>query len=215
MRQGTRYARTPVSDKHVIDPAAVAAIDAYKLLIGLVVPRPIGWIGTNDAAGVANLAPFSFFNAVAATPPTVLFSPLMDRGAPKDTLRNVEATGEFTVNMVSHDLAEAMNLTSGRYGPEVDEFALAGLTAVPGTRVAAPMVAEAKANLECRVTQLVGVGVPPMNATLVIGEVVAFHIRPELLDGTRVDQAALDLIGRMGGPNYTRTRDVFSMERPR
>lgn len=189
-------------------------MDAYKLLIGLVVPRPIGWIGTLGAGGVRNLAPFSFFNAVAATPPTVLFSPLMHRGAPKDTLRNATESGEFTVNMVSDDLVGPMNLTSGRYGPDVDEFELAGLTPVTGTEVAAPMVAEAKANLECRVTQLVPVGHPPMNGTLVIGEVVAFHVREDLLDGTRVDQAALDLIGRMGGPNYTRTRDTFGMDRP-
>jgi flavin reductase (DIM6/NTAB) family NADH-FMN oxidoreductase RutF len=107
-----------------------------------------------------------------------------------------------------------MNLTSGRYPPGVDEFELAGLTPVPGVEVAAPMVAEAKANLECRVVRLVPVGREPMNSTLVIGEVVAFHVREDLLDGTRVDQAGLDLIGRMGGPTYTRTRDMFDMERP-
>jgi flavin reductase (DIM6/NTAB) family NADH-FMN oxidoreductase RutF len=203
-----------VSDKAFIDPADVEANDAYKLLIGLVVPRPIGWIGTVDATGVRNLAPFSFFNAVAATPPTVLFSPLTSSGSPKDTLANARETGEFTVNIVSFDVAEAMNLTSGRYPAEVDEFQVAGLTAVPGTKVAAPIVAEAKANLECRVTQTVPVGRPPMDATLVIGEVVAFHVRADLLDGTRIDQVALDAIGRMGGPNYTRTSEIFSMERP-
>jgi flavin reductase (DIM6/NTAB) family NADH-FMN oxidoreductase RutF len=201
--------------KLFVDPSTVEPVDGYKLLIGLVVPRPIGWIGTVDADGNRNLAPFSFFNAVAATPPTVLFSPLVDSGMAKDTLRNVEATGEFTVNMVSADLAEAMNLTSGRYPPEVDEFEVAGLTAVAGKYVAAPMVGEAKANLECKVTQLVPVGRPPMNATIVIGEVVAFHVREDLLVGTRVDQVGLDLIGRMGGPNYTHTRDTFGMERPR
>lgn len=200
--------------KSIIDPADVEATDAYKLLIGLVVPRPIGWIGTVDVHGVRNLAPFSFFNAVAATPPTVLFSPLTTAGNAKDSLSNARATGEFTVNIVSFDLAEAMNLTSGRYGPEVDEFEVAGLTPMTGTKVAAPMVAEAKANLECRVTQTVPVGRPPMDATLVIGEVVAFHVRTDLLDGTRVDQAALDAIGRMGGPIYTRTSDTFAMERP-
>lgn len=214
VREGTRYARPLVSAKRTIDPALVDPIDAYKLLIGLVVPRPIGWIGSVDAAGVRNLAPFSFFNAVAATPPTVIFSPLMQKGARKDTLRNVEEVGEFTVSFVSSDLADAMNLTSGRYPSDVDEFEMANLTPVGGTKVRAPMVAEARANLECRVSQLVPVGRPPMNSVLVIGEVVAFHVREDLLDGTRVDQAGLDLIGRMGGPNYTRTRDVFGMERP-
>jgi flavin reductase (DIM6/NTAB) family NADH-FMN oxidoreductase RutF len=203
-----------VSDIRIIDPSAAEPTDAYKLLIGLVVPRPIGWIGSVSAAGVRNLAPFSFFNAVAATPPTVLFSPLMQSGERKDTLRNVEETGEFTVNMVSHDLAEQMNLTSGRYGADVDEFELAGLTPVTGEKVTAPHVGEAKASLECRVTQLVPVGRPPMDSTLVIGEVVLFRIRADLLEGTRVDQAGLDLIGRMGGPNYTTTRDIFGMERP-
>lgn len=197
-----------------IDPAATDPADAYKLLIGLVVPRPIGWIGSVDGHGVRNLAPFSFFNAVAGTPPTVLFSPLMHRGRAKDTLRNVEETRAFTVNMVSHDLASQMNVTSGRYPADVDEFEVAGLTAVAGERVTAPYVAEAKASLECQVTQLVPVGRPPMDSVLVIGEVVLFRVDDALLDGTRVDQAGLDLIGRLGGPNYTRTRDTFGMERP-
>jgi flavin reductase (DIM6/NTAB) family NADH-FMN oxidoreductase RutF len=200
--------------KRIIDPSTIPASDAYKLLIGLVVPRPIGWIGTVGQDGIRNLAPFSFFNAVAATPPSVAFAPLFGAGTRKDTLRNVEDTREFTVNMVSADLAEAMNLTSGRYPAEVDEFTVAGLTAVSGTKVSAPMVGEARANLECVVSQLVPVGREPMGSVLVIGEVVAFHVKEELLDGTRVDQAALDLIGRMGGPNYTRTRDTFGMERP-
>lgn len=204
-----------VTSKRLIDPTLVDPMDAYKLLIGLVVPRPIGWIGSRAADGTRNLAPFSFFNAVAATPPTVIFSPLLVDGGRKDTLRNVEETGEFTVNMVSAELAETMNLTSGRYPPDVDEFELAGLTPVDGHKVAAPMVGEAKANLECVVSALVPVGGPPMGSTIVVGEVVAFHVRDDLLDGTRVDQRALDLIGRMGGPSYTRTRDTFAMERPR
>lgn len=203
-----------MSTKRLIDPATIDDRDAYKLLIGLVVPRPIGWIGTVDANGVRNLAPYSFFNAVAATPPTVLFSPLTRSGGAKDTLANVRATGEFTVNIVSFDLAEPMNLSSGSHPPDVDEFGVSGLTAVSGANVEAPLVAEARANLECVVTQLVPVGRPPLDGTLVIGEVIAFHVRDDLLDGTRVDQAGLDAIGRMGGPAYTRTTELFTMERP-
>lgn len=203
-----------MSTKRLIDPDAVDDREAYKLLIGLVVPRPIGWIGSVDATGRRNLAPYSFFNAVAATPPTVLFSPLTRAGEAKDTLANVRATGEFTVNIVSYDLAESMNLTSGSHPPDVDEFEVSGLTAVSGARVAAPLVAEARANLECLVTQIVPVGRPPMDGTLVIGEVVAFHVREDLLDGTRVDQTGLDAIGRMGGPAYTRTSHLFTLERP-
>ncbi|MDX1449330.1 MAG: flavin reductase family protein, partial [Acidimicrobiia bacterium] len=167
--------------KRTIDPAEVSDQDAYKLLIGLVVPRPIGWIGSVDAAGVRNLAPYSFFNAVAATPPTVLFSPLSRSGGAKDTLSNVRETGEFTVNVASYDLADSMNSSSAAHPREVDEFEVTGLTPVVGSKVAAPLVAEAKANLECVVTQLVPVGRPPLDGTLVIGEVVAFHVADGLL----------------------------------
>jgi flavin reductase (DIM6/NTAB) family NADH-FMN oxidoreductase RutF len=201
--------------KQGFDPADHDDTDIYKLLIGLVVPRPIGWIGSVSGAGVRNLAPFSFFNAVAASPPTVLFSTIRTGGARKDTLSNVEETGVFTVNVVTEEVVEAMNVTSGRYDPSVDEFELAGLTAVAGTVVDAPMVGEAKANLECRLSQVVPIGTDgPMAASIVIGEVVGVHVERSVLDGTRVDQKALRAVGRMGGPSYTRTRDLFSLDRP-
>lgn len=200
--------------RRVLHPGALASGDTYKLLIGLVVPRPIGWIGSVDASGHRNLAPFSFFNVVAAHPPTVMFSPLYSRGSRKDTLANVEETGEFTVNVVSVELVERMNVTSGRYPSDVDEFELAGVTSQAATRVRAPLVSEAPAGLECVVSRLVPVGDPPSGSTVVMGEVVAFHIREEILDGTRIDQVGLDAVGRMGGPSYTRTRDQFEMQRP-
>ncbi len=201
--------------KHGFDPADHDDVDIYKLLIGLVVPRPIGWIGSVSEAGVRNLAPFSFFNAVAASPPTVLFSTIRAGGFKKDTLRNVEATGVFTVNVVTEEMVEPMNVTSGNYESSVDEFDLAGLTAVAGSVVEAPMVAEAKANLECRLIQVVPIGTDgPMAASIVIGEVVRVHVHGSILDGTRIDQEALRAVGRMGGPTYTRTRDLFSLERP-
>jgi flavin reductase (DIM6/NTAB) family NADH-FMN oxidoreductase RutF len=201
--------------KHGFDPADHDDVDIYKLLIGLVVPRPIGWIGSVSEAGVRNLAPFSFFNAVAASPPTVLFSTIRAGGFKKDTLRNVEETGVFTVNVVTEEMVEPMNVTSGNYESSVDEFDLAGLTAVAGSVVEAPMVAEAKANLECRLIQVVPIGTDgPMAASIVIGEVVRVHVHGSILDGTRIDQGALRAVGRMGGPTYTRTRDIFSLDRP-
>lgn len=201
--------------KQGFDPADHDDKDIYKLLIGLVVPRPIGWIGSVSGAGVRNLAPFSFFNAVAASPPTVLFSTIRAGGARKDTLSNVEETGVFTVNVVTEEVVEAMNITSGRYDPSVDEFELAGLTAIAGTVVGAPMVGEAKANLECRLSQVVPIGTDgPMAASIVIGEVVRVHVEGSILDGTRIDQETLRAVGRMGGPTYTRTRDLFSLDRP-
>lgn len=201
--------------KDCFDPAEHDDVDLYKLLIGLVVPRPIGWIGSVSAGGVRNLAPFSFFNAVAASPPTVLFSTIRAGGARKDTLANVEDTGVFTVNVVTEETVEPMNITSGRYGPSTDEFELAGLTPVAGTVVDAPLVGEAKANLECQVSQIVPIGTDgPMAASIVIGEVLRLHVDRSILDGTRIDQQALRAVGRMGGPTYTRTRDLFSLERP-
>ena len=198
------------------DSAALSPNECYKLLTGLVVPRPIGWIGSVSPAGHRNLAPYSFFNAVSADPPTVLFSSgRSDRI--KDTLANVLATGEFTVNIVTEEVAEAMNTTAGEYGPDVDEFEVAGLTGVRGQVVAAPMVAEATARFECRVSAHVDIGPDGGDATntVVFGEVQVFHVADRVLDGTRIDAAELRAIGRLAGSSYARTADsLFELVRP-
>lgn len=185
-------------------------------MIGLVVPRPIGWIGSRSSDGVDNLAPFSFFNAVAASPPTVIFSTVRAHGHHKDTLRNVIDTEVFTVNTVTEEVVEAMNLTAGSYDSDVDEFEVARLTKVESSTVSAPMVSEAKANFECQLTQIVDIGGhAPMASSIVIGEILCLHIDSSILDGMRIDQEALRAVGRMGGPTYTRTRDLFAVERPK
>jgi flavin reductase (DIM6/NTAB) family NADH-FMN oxidoreductase RutF len=200
--------------KVAFDTAELGGADRYKLLIGLVVPRPIGWVGTLGDDGTRNLAPFSFFNVVAGTPPTVLFSPGRRGGAPKDSLRNVLATGEFTINIVDESVAEAMNLTSGNYGPEIDEFDVTGLESMPGQVVDAPLVVASPANLECRVFHTVELGDPPTN-TVVFGSIERVHVRSDLLDGTRVDPLRLKAVGRMAGSGYTRSADgYFEMQRP-
>ncbi len=188
--------------------------DAYKLMTGLIVPRPIGWIGTADRDGVANLAPYSFFQAVATNPPVVLFSTGMNDGAVKDSLANCRSTGVFTANLVDHDLSVAMNETSAEVEPSVDEFGLAGLTAKRFGTVDAPGVAEAKAVLECRVVNELVFGSPPLEHAVTFGEVVAFHVADEVLDGTRIDAIALDAVGRLAGMGYASTRDQFRLERP-
>lgn len=203
-----------MTDKRFFLTEQLAPVDTHKFALGLIVPRPIGWIGSRDRDGTRNLAPFSFFNAVSGYPPTVMFSPGLRNGGPKDTLANVESTGVFTCSIVSADLGEQMNQTAATAAADVDEFELAGLTAVDGSVVDAPMVAESKANLECRVTQIVRTGRAPTEGSVVFGEVVAYHVDPALLDGTRIDQVVLDAIGRMGGPRYTHTRSIFSLERP-
>ncbi len=194
--------------------ADLAGVDRYKLLTGLIVPRPIGWIGTVGADGVHNLAPYSFFNCVSATPPTVVVGTGHRAGAPKDTLANLRDTGVFTASIVTEEVAEAMNATSAEVPPHVDEFVEAGVTAVPGTRVAAPYVGEARAALECEVDQIVPLGDPP-TSWLVIGSVLVAHVDDDVLDGTRVDHERLRAIGRFACSGYCTTADgLFHMERP-
>jgi flavin reductase (DIM6/NTAB) family NADH-FMN oxidoreductase RutF len=204
------YARS--MSKTTFDTAEMAGIDRYKLLTGLIIPRPIGWVGTVDLAGNYNLAPYSYFNTVAATPPTVLFSTGRPKGRIKDSLDNVIATGEFTLSIVDESLTVAMHGSSAEYPPDVDEFAEVGLTAIAGNVVAAPMVAEAKANLECRVSRIIDLG-DPVTASVVFGDVLRIHVDATLLDGTRVDPAALSAVGRITGTTYVTTADsLFDVE---
>ena len=202
-----------------IDPQSFGHTAVYKLLIGCVVPRPIAWVSSLDAGGVRNLAPFSYFMAITDDPPTIAFSSSLrgERGtarSKKDTLRNVEATREFVINVVDDALAEQMNLTSGDYPPEVDEFALAGLTAAPSVKVTPPRVADAPINMECRLVRIIPVGNAPAN--LVIGEIVHFHVRDGLYDAAtgRIDLHRLQPVGRLAGNLYTHVHDIFEMKRP-
>jgi flavin reductase (DIM6/NTAB) family NADH-FMN oxidoreductase RutF len=188
--------------------------DPFNAIVG---PRPIGWISTRSAQGALNLAPYSFFNAFNYVPPIVGFASI---GA-KDTLRNVQETGEFVWNLATRDLAEAMNQTCAAVAPEVNEFALAGLTPLPSTLVQPPRVAESPVTMECRSTQIVqlqgadGVHVPTW---LVLGEVVAVHIDTALLKDGVYDTASAGHILRAGGPaDYFSVgpEQLFKMYRPR
>lgn len=200
-------------NKKTFDLTDSESRDRYKLLTGLVVPRPIGWIGTRRENGSYNLAPFSFFNVVSTSPPTVLFSGGRHPDRPKDSVALAEETGEFTVNIVSEDVAAAMSVTSGSFGVEDDEFAIAGLTAVVGSKVNAPMVAEAPANLECQVMEVIYFG-QEKQTRMVIGEVLAIHVREDALDGTRIDTDVIRAIGRLAGDSYITSRDRFEITRP-
>lgn len=197
--------------KRVFDLGSIERADRSKLLTGLVVPRPIGWIGSTGPAG-DNLAPYSFFNLIVTTPPLLLFCPGRSR-RDKDTLINVLASSEFTVNVVTEATLEAMNLTSAEVPPDVDEFSLARLTKARGDIVAAPMVAEAAASFECRVTAVHDVGDGPAGS-VVYGEVLRIHVDEDLLDGTRIRFEDLRAIGRLAGPWYSRTTDLVAFDRP-
>lgn len=201
-------------DKLAIDPAAQAPQTNYKLLIGSVVPRPIGFVSTISADGVYNLAPFSFFNVVCGNPPVVCFS-CGFREPEKDTVVNVRATGEFVVNIVSEVIAEQMNLTSGEYPHGTDEFRISGLTPASSDLVRPPRVGESPVNMECKLLQILDISTLPLGGSLVIGQVVRFHVNRAMVENFRIDPDQLRAIGRMGGNEYTRTRDRFEMIRPR
>ncbi len=197
-----------------ITPGEMHPRDAYRLFISVIVPRPIAWVSTIGADGTLNLAPFSFFNGVGGTPPTVMIAVGNRVGVPKDTLRNVQETGEFVVHIVDEALAERMNRTSGEWPYGVDEFKLAEVTAIASTEVRPPRVAEAPVAMECRATQLVPV--QDTHYTMVLGQVLRYHIREDLLGpDMRVKTLELNAIARLGGDEYTAIDRVFALERPK
>jgi flavin reductase (DIM6/NTAB) family NADH-FMN oxidoreductase RutF len=200
-----------------LNPASAPWQDVYKLMIGSIVPRPIGWVSTVSPEGNRNLAPFSFFSAVCGNPPHVLFCPMI-RGTDsqaKDSLDNVRDTGEFVVNIVTEPLAEAMNLTSMEVPPGVDEFTLAGLTPVDSLAVKPPRVGESPIHFECRTVEVVDLGDCAGGGSVVIGRVVHIHADDSVIfDGNKVDLAKLQPIGRLAGGSYCRVTDLFDMRRP-
>jgi flavin reductase (DIM6/NTAB) family NADH-FMN oxidoreductase RutF len=188
----------------------------YKILTGTVVPRPIAWVSTVDKVGITNLAPFSFFNVVCQDPPTISISILRQTSGKfqlKDTLQNILTSGEFVVNIADETLVSAMNESATDYPAEIDELAIVGLTAVPGSIVRAPRVAEAPVSMECRLTGQLPVG---KDATLVLGEVILMHIRDEIIDERyRIDIQKLRPIGRLAGSDYAYVHETFSIDRGR
>jgi flavin reductase (DIM6/NTAB) family NADH-FMN oxidoreductase RutF len=193
------------------DFSKLSARDRYKLLIGTVIPRPIAFVTTLDERGAVNAAPFSFFNCLSADPAIVAVGvenhPDMRH---KDTGHNVRVTEEFTVNIVDDTMVEAMNVCAVPFPPDVDELAMAGLTALPGVHVACPRIAEAPAALECRRYMTIEVG---KSREIILGLVVGCFIREGVVNpvNKHVDQRKMDAIGRLGGHGYSRIRDQFDL----
>src|SRR5579863_4390076 len=217
MNQSTSTPRAMLS----IDPAAHPQRQVYKLMTGIIIPRPVALVSTIDANGNVNLAPFSFFAGVGSAPPTVLFCPALrpagagNAGQRKDTLRNVEETREFVINVVSESIAAQANHSAAEVAPEVDEFSLSGLTPVASQAVKPPRVAESPAQMECRLTQVIYTGDQPASGVVVLGEVVRFHVREDLFEDFRIDPAGLDAVGRMAGNTWVRSRDRIELIRPK
>ncbi|MDE2492223.1 MAG: flavin reductase family protein [Elusimicrobia bacterium] len=197
------------------DPAELEARERYRLMIGLIQPRPIAWVSTVSADGAPNLAPFSFFTGITANPMSVCFAPVNDRaGRRKDTLLNVEQTREFVVNFVDEDNAAKMNETAAAYPRGVSEFEKAGLTPVPSVKVRPPRVAESPAAFECALDRIVDLGDGPLGGHLVIGRVVRVHCADRLLKGPSISHKDRRAVGRLEGDWYCRATDDFELPRP-
>jgi flavin reductase (DIM6/NTAB) family NADH-FMN oxidoreductase RutF len=199
-----------------LDFTSLAPRDAYQWMVTTILPRPIAWVSTISADGQTNLAPFSFFQGICANPPTLMFVPVNNRqGGKKDTVRNIEAVPEFVVNLVSHALAEEMNATSALLPYGESEFEKFGVASARSDHVRPLRVAAAPVAFECRLDRIVHLGEGPLAANVIFGRILAAHIRDDVLgaDG-KPDSRKLDLVGRLGGEDYTTTRDVFSFIRP-
>jgi flavin reductase (DIM6/NTAB) family NADH-FMN oxidoreductase RutF len=194
-----------------LDPKKMRAGEIYRLMIGAIVPRPIAWISTISAHGITNLAPFSYFNAVSSSPPALSVS-IANKpdGSKKDTLRNIEITGEFVVQIPSLEHASSVNLTAADYDSDTSEIEAAGLHTLPSDLIRPPRIADTKIQLECRLLHALPVG----TTTLVVGEIVKFHFADDVRapDGT-IRLEALDPLSRLGGLEYGKTRETFELPR--
>ncbi|MCI0567908.1 MAG: flavin reductase family protein [Acidobacteria bacterium] len=194
-----------------IDPAQLDRPAAYKLMISLIVPRPIAWVSTISPGGSLNLAPFSYFNGISSHPPIVMIAVGARRGERKDTWRNIEQTREFTVNVVIQELVDAMVLSSGEFPPEVDEFKEAGVTPLASTKIKPPRIAESPVSMECKLEKIVEVA----GSALILGRVVLYHIREDLMAEGSVDPKKLMPVARLGDDYYSYLGEVFQRARPK
>lgn len=197
----------------ILDSENLSLYDLYRLLSGTIMPRPIAFVSTVGPGGDFNLAPFSFYNILSSKPAMIGISIARRDGQKKDTARNMELIGDFVVNVVTEELAERMNITSGDYPHGVDEFQKARLTPLESDMVKSPRVAESPINMECRLERVLEFGRAPASSFF-IGEVVRFHIKDEFYQSGRIDFKKMRPIGRLAGDSYCRIGDLFDMKRP-
>jgi flavin reductase (DIM6/NTAB) family NADH-FMN oxidoreductase RutF len=200
-------------------PGDIDPMRFYGYMIGAIIPRPIAFVSTVGKTGVRNLAPFSFFTVASVDPPVVCFSPII-RGdlQKKDTLKNIEATGEFVLNIVSESFAEGVNKCAAEIDYEIDEFEISGLTPVPSKLVNAPRVKESHIHIECRLREVIRFGDHYLAGNLVLGDILLIDIDDAVITETMglqlIDPSKLKSFGRMAGAAYARTTDLFELERP-
>lgn len=200
-----------------LDPTLLTEQQIYNFMMSSILPRPIAWISTVDASGNQNLAPFAYFMGVCCIPMTILFCPVAgakDRPK-KDTLLNIEQVPEFVVNVSSEQVIEAVNLSAAPLPKGQSEFELTGMTPLPSSIVRPPRVGEAAVSFECKVRDVIEISNAPGGGWVVLGTVVKIHAREEMLDPSSfiLDRAQLRPVGRLGGADFVRTNDTFSLRR--
>jgi len=207
---------SPVGKMLTLDPDNMKVIDRYKLLIGSIIPRPIAFVSTESSSGLKNLAPFSFFNCISSNPPCIVFSvSRKPDGTKKDTLINIEETGQFVVNSSNAWFAEALVHTAATYPYGVDEMEKVGLTPIPSQKIKPPRVKEAAIQFECETYKTVEVGDGSAgSATLVIGKIVLFHIHEKAYKDGKIDHKELQAFARLGGISYTTIESTFDLAVP-
>lgn len=192
--------------KRIIDPKQTATKDLHQFILGSIAPRPIALVSSIDDDGVANLAPYSFFNAFSSNPPIAVFSSnrTVANNTTKDTLRNADEQKELVINMVSYDIVRQMTLSSVSYPSDVSEFEKSGLTAIDSDLIKAPRVKESPVNMECRVKKIITLGDQGGAGHLIICEILRLHIDEDVIDDNRINPHKIDLMGRMGRSYYVR-----------
>lgn len=201
----------------LIQPEEMSVRQMYAYMVGMITPRPIAWVSTISPTRVTNLAPFSFFNGVSAKPAALCFSAVNNRdGSPKDTIRNIEATGQFVVNVVPAEMVEVMNQTSFEYPPDQSEIDTIGIEVVPSQLVRPPRVKASPIQIECQLIQVVKVGEGPAAGNLVVGQILLAHVADAVLNPAgEIDPSLVDAVGRMGAADYCWTRHRFALPRPK
>lgn len=189
-------------------------IEAHEIMVATIAPRPIAFVSTIGRDGVYNVAPFSLVTPISMQPIIIGFSIGRKEGQKKDTLNNIEFAHDYVINAVNENLAHKMVQASENYPSDVDEFKEVGLTPTKADYAKSPMVGESPISLECRLKQILEFGLPPRNNNFIIGEVIQIHIKDECYADGEIQVDTLKLIGRLGGPRYCRTVDVFEMKRP-
>ncbi|MCC9602636.1 flavin reductase family protein [Stieleria sp. JC731] len=189
------------------DVANLSVQEIYLRMVQMITPRPIAWVSTKSSEGIHNVAPFSFFSGIGANPPTLCFAPANNPdGSPKDTLKNIQQTGQFAVNIVTEETARPMHQSADPVAAEISEFELVGVTPDACVKIDVPRVKESIATMECTLHSAIGLGTGPGGANLVIGNVVYFHINDDL-----VDERVLQTIGRVGRRHYSKVDDTFQL----